>query len=128
MKNEDSKKKKKPLKDRIKDTAEQGKKKAKELWRACKDHKEVALFLVGAICKVSYEGYKVHNRRTDRKERRKEKENWRYDRSTGQWYELKRPMKTREKEEYDRRLKAARMHETNETVYIILKDMNLLKE
>lgn len=123
---EDKKKEKKPLKEKLADAWATTKEVAVKVYECARDNKEVAIALIGAIGSVGYEGIKLHGRRNIRKQDKKERKTRIYDPHTGQTHYLRRPMKPKEEAEFNRRIKAIR-NGSGETYYDILSDMGLLE-
>lgn len=114
---------------KVKEKLSSGWEKAKETGKKTltwvKENKELVVPAATAIVALGGEVYKTHNRRMRIKNDRDERNSRIYDPHTGRYHYLKRPMKSSEEREFNRRIKM--LDETGETYYDILDDMHLLE-
>lgn len=113
--------KKQKFKAKIREAANKAKETAKKAVKWCKDNPEIAGLIAVGLGKVGHDIYR--DVRSDMRERREinSRERRTYDPQTGDWYDLKRSLSNREKEEIRHRL------DDGERKVDILRDMRVLR-
>lgn len=113
--------KKQKIKAKIREAANKVKETTKKAVGWCKEHPEIAGLIAVGLGKVGHDIYR--DVRSDMRERREinSRERRTYDPQTGDWYDLKRSLSNREKEEIRHRL------DDGERKVDILRDMRVLR-